>query len=113
MEFSFAIPTYVENFLNIQDLDIFLIFFCCFGILILAALLGMLMKPYQHKTKAYILIIAPVLLTWPTASIFTAVLNGLDIEAIKIVTMIILIYPLMLVYCLLNLNLLKIYARQQ
>lgn len=109
MEFSVALPSYLESFLDIQDLGIFLIFFCCFGLLILSALLGILMKPFQHQTKLYIVIIVPVVLTWPIASILTVVLNALDIEAIKIITMIILVYPLMLVYSLLNLNLLEKY----
>ena len=107
MEFSFTLPSYIQSFINIQDAEMFLIFCCCFGILILAAILGLIMKPYQHKMKLYIMVIAPVLLTWPISSIFTVVLNALDIEAIKIITMIMVIYLLMLLYCLLNLRLLE------
>ncbi|MDA7746003.1 hypothetical protein N8878_01540 [Psychromonas sp.] len=109
MEFSVALPTYLQSFVDIQDAGIFLVFFCCFGILILAAVLGLLMKPFQQQTKLYIMVIIPVLLTWPIASIFTVVLNALDIEAIKIITMIMIIYLLMILYCMLNINLLAKY----
>jgi len=105
MEFSVALPSYLESFLNIEDISFLLIFCCCFGILILAVMLGILMKPFRQQTKLYIMVMIPVLLTWPIASIFTAVLYALDIEAIKIITMIIIIYLLMILYSMLNLNL--------
>jgi FtsH-binding integral membrane protein len=111
MEFSFTLPSYIERFINIQDAGMLLIFCCCFGLLILAAILGLIMKPYQHKTKLYIMVIVPMLLTWPISSVFTVVLNALDIEAIKIITMIMIIYLLMLLYCLFNLRLMEKYIR--
>jgi hypothetical protein len=108
MEFSFELPKFMLNFLNIQDVGIILVFCCAFGILLFSGILAVLMKPFR-LTLLYNIFMLPLLLTWPISTIFTVVLYGLDIEPIKIITMIVLIYPLMFICCLLNINLLKKY----
>lgn len=105
MEFSIALPPFMLNFLDTGSAGIFLIFICCFGILLVVALFAICFKRYQ-QTNFYNLFMLPIFLTWPISTISTVVLNALDVEPIKIITMIVLIYGLMIVFCLLNMKLL-------
>ncbi len=109
MEFSVALNPYIDHFLNEGDASFFLIFIYCFGFLLLIAVVALLIKPLKCFQKLSNMIMLPLVLTWPFSIAFTEILYGLDIAAIKIITVIALTYFLMLIYCLLNLNLLTKY----
>lgn len=109
MEFSVTLNSYMISFLNESEASFMLIFICCFGIPLFSVMVALLIKPLQRFNKLCTIITLPLWLTWGLSTAATLILYELDIEAIKIITVIGMLYVLMLTYCILNISLITKY----
>ena len=112
MEFSLVLNSHLQGFINEPDASFLLVFICCFGILIFAVIMEILLKPFRKFVRLCYLITLPVWLTWVLGTVATGMLTWLDVEVIKTLSVIAALYILMLIYCILNINLITKYFSQ-